>query len=201
MSNENNTEDGGAGELLANGGVRHDYIRSELGFASSARKPGLGPGCQVWNLRPLGTLFGSRGMERQSICQLGELLCNLLPGHIPPRSTEARRKSFEKRYGSITTGAGYRDLCKDFTASKFDPESWADLVKRSGAKYAGICAIHHDGYAMWDSAITPHSAGTTGPKRDLLGEILKAFEERDLKTIATFHHARTYQQFQGKRKG
>ena len=108
---------------------------------------------------------------------------------------EARRKTFEKRYGSITTGAGYRDLCEDFKANAFDPVAWADLIERSGAKYAGICAIHHDGYAMWDSAVTPHSAGTTGPKRDLFGEMMTEIQKRGLKTIATFHHARTYREF------
>ncbi|WP_111708229.1 alpha-L-fucosidase [Lutibacter citreus] len=116
-------------------------------------------------------------------------------GIYNPDSTEARRKSFEKRYGSITRGIGYRNLCEDFKAEAFDPVSWADLIKRSGAQYAGICAIHHDGYAMWDSEVTPHSAGKTGPKRDLFGEMMTEIKKRNLKTIATFHHARTYQQF------
>ncbi len=118
-------------------------------------------------------------------------------GIYDPDPEEARRKTFEKRYGSITEGYGYRDLCRDFTASAFDPVAWADLTERSGAKYAGICAIHHDGYAMWESDVTPHCAGTTGPERDLLGEMLQEIEKRGLKTIATFHHARTYEHFQG----
>ena len=116
-------------------------------------------------------------------------------GIYNPNPEEARRRTFEKRYGSITSGAGYRDLCLDFKAGAFDPQAWADMIKRSGARYAGICAIHHDGYAMWDSHITPHCAGKTGPGRDLLGEMMGAIKERGIKTIATVHHARTYKHF------
>ncbi|MEX0322438.1 MAG: alpha-L-fucosidase [Puniceicoccaceae bacterium] len=108
---------------------------------------------------------------------------------------DARRITFEKRYGPITSGAGYRDFCADFKAAEFDPDAWADLIKRSGAQYAGICAIHADGYAMWDSDLTAHSAGRTGPRRDILGELFEAIRARGLKTIATLQHHRTYGQF------
>jgi alpha-L-fucosidase len=122
-------------------------------------------------------------------------------GIYSPDANKARRKTFEKRYGSITDGAGYKDLCADFKADAFDPGAWADLIKRSGARYAGICAIHHDGYAMWDSDVTEHCAGKTGTKRDLLGEMMAAIKARGIKTIATFHHARTYKHFSGLKQG
>ena len=107
------------------------------------------------------------------------------------------RQQFEKNVGPIQAGYGYKDLAKQFTASAFDPDYWADLIVRSGAKYAGICAIHHDGYAMWDSDVIDLCAGKLGPKRDLLGETLAAIEKRGLKTMTSFHHARTYKHFQG----
>ena len=107
------------------------------------------------------------------------------------------RQQFEKNVGPIQEGYGYKDLAKKFTASEFDPDYWADLIVRSGAKYAGICAIHHDGYAMWDSDVIDLCAGKLGPQRDLLGETLEAIEKRGLKTMTSFHHARTYKHFQG----
>ncbi|WP_111708228.1 alpha-L-fucosidase [Lutibacter citreus] len=110
-------------------------------------------------------------------------------------ANEPRRKAFEKRFGSITEGFGYRELCENMDDSGFDPVQWGELIKSSGAKYAGICTIHHDGYAMWDSEVTPHCVGKTGPKRDVLGEILSEIKKHDIKTIVTFHHARTYHQF------
>jgi alpha-L-fucosidase len=104
---------------------------------------------------------------------------------------------FRKHVGPIEDGYGYKDLAKQFKAENFDPVEWADLIKKSGAKYAGICAIHHDGYAMWDSEVTDLCAGKTGPKRDLYGELITEIEKKGLKTLASFHHARTYKHFSG----
>ena len=107
------------------------------------------------------------------------------------------RVLFEKNVGPIAEGYGYKDLAKQFKAADFDPNYWADLIVRSGARYAGICAIHHDGYAMWDSDVIDLCAGKLGPKRDLLGEMMGAIEDRGLKTFTSFHHARTYKHFEG----
>lgn len=112
-------------------------------------------------------------------------------------SDEARRKAFESRYGSITNGVGYKELCADFKPVKFDPEYWADIIEKSGAKYAGICGIHHDGFAMWDSKLTDLCATKQGPKRDLLGDILAAIRKRGIKTMVSFHHERTWKMYNG----
>lgn len=93
-------------------------------------------------------------------------------GVYNPRMTDKRRE-FEKYIGAVEEGVGYKDLANQFKAENFDPAAWADLVKRSGARYAGICAVHHDGYAMWDSDVVDYCAGKLGPRRDLLGEIMK----------------------------
>ncbi|MDZ8117041.1 alpha-L-fucosidase [Pontiella agarivorans] len=108
-----------------------------------------------------------------------------------------QRQAFEKRYGSIKDGNGYYQVAENFTAKGFDPVKWADLVKESGAKYAGTCAVHHDGYLMWDSEITDFCAGKIGAKRDLVGELFAELEKRNIKTIASFHHARTKKFFDG----
>lgn len=111
-----------------------------------------------------------------------------------------KRVEFEKHIGKISEGVGYKDLAMTFKPTKFDASQWADLIKRSGAKYAGIAAVHHDGYALWDSEFTSFDAKDTGPQRDLFGELLTAVEGEGLKTMASFHHARTYKQFQGIKK-
>ena len=46
---------------------------------------------------------------------------------------------------------GYHDLVPLFRAENWDPDRWAALYKYSGADFAGICAEHGDGFAMWDS--------------------------------------------------
>lgn len=88
---------------------------------------------------------------------------------------------------------GYHHFVPKFTAEHFDAEEWADLFKNSGAKFAGPVAQHHDGFAMWDSEITPWNSVDKGPKKDITGELAEALRERDLKLITTFHHARNWQ--------
>src|SRR4051794_21330919 len=43
------------------------------------------------------------------------------------------------------TKFGYKDFIPNFKAEKFDPKAWADLFRRSGAKFVVPVAEHHDG--------------------------------------------------------
>jgi alpha-L-fucosidase len=90
---------------------------------------------------------------------------------------------------------GYHDFVPRFKAEHFDPEEWAELFRKSGAKFAGPVAEHHDGFSMWASEVTPWNAGEKGPKRDILGELFQSLEKRGMRTIATFHHARNLQRY------
>lgn len=83
---------------------------------------------------------------------------------------------------------GYKDVIPRFTAEKFDAAAWADLFARSGARFAGPVAVHHDNFAMWDSAVTPWNSKRMGPKRDITGELGKAIRARGMKFVTTFHH-------------
>lgn len=88
---------------------------------------------------------------------------------------------------------GYHDFVPMFKAEKFDAEEWADLFEQAGARFAGPVAEHHDGFAMWDSDLTPWNVKDMGPKRDITGEIAKAIRKRGMKLVTTFHHARNNQ--------
>ena len=96
-----------------------------------------------------------------------------------------------KTYGSPAQ-FGNKDFAPLFKAENYDPAEWADIIKQSGAKYAGFAVVHHDGFLLWDSAVNRWNAGNMGPKRDLYGELVTELRKRDLKTIATFHHIRTF---------
>lgn len=72
---------------------------------------------------------------------------------------------------------------------KFDPEEWADLFARSGARYAGPVAEHHDGFSLWDSEVNPWNAVNHGPKTDLVAALAEAIRARDMKLILSMHHA------------
>ena len=87
---------------------------------------------------------------------------------------------------------GYADFIKDFTAEKWDPEDWADLFARCGAKLVVPVGEHHDGFAMWDSKLTEWDAKDMGPKRDIIGELGKAVRARGLKYAPSYHRERHF---------
>lgn len=90
---------------------------------------------------------------------------------------------------------GYHDFVPMFKAENFDANAWADLFERSGAKFAGIVAEHHDGWSNWGSKINPWNSVDMGPHRDILGELSKAIHEKNMKFVASFHIARNLQIF------
>jgi len=89
-----------------------------------------------------------------------------------------------KNYG---TNFDYKDFAPMFRAELYDPNQWADIFARSGAKYIVPTSKHHEGYCLWpneDANRTwdrPWNAMAVGPKRDLLGELCEAVRKRDMK--------------------
>ena len=60
--------------------------------------------------------------------------------------------------------------------AKWDPDKWAKIFKKTGARYAVLTTKHHDGFRLWPSAVeNPHrkSAEITAT-RDLAGELTAA---------------------------
>ena len=93
----------------------------------------------------------------------------------------------KKFYGEPGVEFGYKDFIPMFKAEKFDPDLWAELFKEAGADFAGPVAIHHDGFAMWDSDYDEYNAMDMGPHRDIVGDIIEAIRKTGLKTITSFH--------------
>ncbi len=90
-------------------------------------------------------------------------------------------------YGSPSR-FGYKDFIPRFHAEKFNAEEWAQLFRRSGAKFAGPVAEHCDGFSMWDSQVNPWNAARMGPCRDIVGEMSRAIRNEGLTFITTLHH-------------
>jgi len=97
----------------------------------------------------------------------------------------------KKNYGDVTE-FGYTDFIPMFKAEKYKGEDFVKLMQATGAKFGGLGVVHHDGFLMWDSKVNRWNAGNMGPKRDLYGEFIEAANKANFKTIATFHHARTW---------
>jgi alpha-L-fucosidase len=69
-----------------------------------------------------------------------------------------------------------------FTATNYNPEYWAELIKESGAKYAVITTKHHDGVALWDTKYSDlNVVDKTPAKRDVLTPFVKAARSEGLK--------------------
>lgn len=75
---------------------------------------------------------------------------------------------------------GYKDFIPLFKAEKYDPNAWALLFKKAGAKYVVPVAEHHDGFAMYDSSLTKWDAKDMGPHRDLIGDLAAAVRRQGL---------------------
>jgi alpha-L-fucosidase len=81
----------------------------------------------------------------------------------------------------------YQDMAPMFRAELFDPDHWADVFQRSGARYVASTSKHHEGFALWPSAEAsktwgrPWNAVDIGPKRDLLGDLTNAVRAKGLK--------------------
>jgi len=78
----------------------------------------------------------------------------------------------------------YRDFAPMFRAELWDPDFWAKTIKDCGAKYVIFTAKFCDGYAMWKTDNihkTNWNSYTTGPKRDITGELTEAVKEQGLK--------------------
>lgn len=84
---------------------------------------------------------------------------------------------------------GYKDFIPMFTAEKFDPNEWAALFKEAGAQYVFPVAEHHDGFQMYRSKISKWNSYEMGPKRDVLGELKTAFNEKELHFCTSSHRA------------
>ncbi|KAB6149026.1 alpha-L-fucosidase [Bacteroides xylanisolvens] len=96
------------------------------------------------------------------------------------------RKHHESTYGPLWK-FGYKDFIPMFKAEKFDADAWAELFKKAGAQFAGPVAEHSDGFAMWDSKLTPWNAVKMGPKRDIVRLMQQAVKKQGMKFVVTYH--------------
>ncbi len=75
---------------------------------------------------------------------------------------------------------GYKDFIPMFKAEKFNPQQWVELFKKAGAKYVVPVAEHHDGFAMYKTALSKWNAAEMGPHRDVIGELAAEIKKQGL---------------------
>ncbi len=138
------------------------------------------------------------------------------PGHVPSNLTwfqDAKLGIFihwgiysvngvDESWAFYNRKVAYADYMKQlegFTASKYDPAAWADLIEKSGAKYAVITTKHHDGVAMYATRAYPNTGtykwsmpghlsveAATPAQRDVVAPLFTELRKRELKCGAYY---------------
>ena len=88
------------------------------------------------------------------------------------------RKFHNRTYGEAFK---YPDFAKDFKAELYEPDKWADVFKRAGARYVVLTSKHHEGYCLWPNPQAWNwNSVDTGPHRDLLGDLTTSVRKAGL---------------------
>lgn len=131
------------------------------------------------------------------------------PAYVPTPSNLAAREWFQDaKFGifihwgvySLMAGAGERGIAEwvmerkripidkyerlptYFNPVKFDADDWVKSFKSAGARYVTITSKHHDGFAMYDSAVSDYDIVDRTPfGRDVLKELKAACDKHGLK--------------------
>jgi len=68
-----------------------------------------------------------------------------------------------------------------FKAELFNPDEWAGVFQKSGAKYIVLTSKHHEGFALWPSAQSWNwNSVDIGPHRDLCGDLTASVKKAGL---------------------
>ena len=75
----------------------------------------------------------------------------------------------------------YQDFAPLFKAELFNPDDWADLFRRAGAKYVVLTSKHHEGFTLWPSEQSWNwNSVDIGPHRDLCGDLTSSVKKEGL---------------------
>jgi alpha-L-fucosidase len=78
--------------------------------------------------------------------------------------------------------AEYEALAKQFNPVRFNADEWVQLAQDAGMKYIVITSKHHDGFAMFKSAVSPYNVADATPfRRDALKELADACARRGMR--------------------
>ncbi|XP_067940839.1 alpha-L-fucosidase-like [Watersipora subatra] len=95
------------------------------------------------------------------------------------------RQFMKKNY---KPGFQYADFASEFTAELYDPDHWADLFNKSGAKYVVLTSKHHEGFCNWATNVSfSWNSVAVGPHRDLVGDLATSIRNRTNITFGLYH--------------
>jgi len=82
---------------------------------------------------------------------------------------------------------------RHFDPDLYDPEIWAKAAADAGMKYFVVTTKHHEGFCMWDSALTDYKSTNTPCGKDLIRPMVDAFRGNGLRaglyhSLIDWHH-------------
>lgn len=97
------------------------------------------------------------------------------------------------RNRELISNEDYQKYFEHFDPDLYDPQKWVQMAKATGMKYLVVTTKHHDGFCLWDSALTDYKAPNTPAGRDLLRPLVEAVRAAGLKigfyhSVIDWHH-------------
>jgi len=91
------------------------------------------------------------------------------------------------------TDEQYQRYFDHFDPDLYDPARWAETAWAAGMRYVVVTTKHHDGFCLWDSALTDYKVTNTPYGKDLLGPLVSAFRDRGFRigfyhSLLDWHH-------------
>jgi alpha-L-fucosidase len=89
-----------------------------------------------------------------------------------------------RHHAATYRNAPYTDFKPVFerhVAERWDPNTWAELFQKIGAKYVVLVTKHHDGYTLWPSAVKNPNRDNWESPRDLVGELAAAVRSHGMR--------------------
>jgi len=90
--------------------------------------------------------------------------------------------------------AEYEKLVGQFNPVRYNAEEWVQIAADAGMKYIVITSRHHDGFSMYNTALSDYKVTNTPFKRDPIEELANAVAKRsDIKlgfysSLLDWHH-------------
>ena len=78
------------------------------------------------------------------------------------------------------TEAEYVALYKQFNPVQFDPRAWVKLATDAGMRYMVFTTKHHDGFCMFDTALTDYKITKTPYQKDVTAMLARAAHDANL---------------------
>ena len=71
-------------------------------------------------------------------------------------------------------------LMDQWNPEKFNAKVWAKMARKMGVKYVKITTKHHEGFCLWPSKYSNYTVAQTPYKKDILGELVKAYNDEGI---------------------